>query len=281
MKTGKVKKLILRFVLLSLIYSPIFNAKLEAGIKSDAAQDQFARSLVISGVTLVIGVLSILAYPTIRATFAKTKTQLKPPEKVTFQDVLGLDEVLKEVEEIVNFLKNPHKYHDLGAKIPRGILFEGPPGTGKTLLARALAYESGAYFMHKSGSEFINKYVGAGASNVRNLFDEAKAQTVISQKPVILFIDEIDALGSRKGLEDGGGDREYHQTINEILNQMDGFEKNENIIVIAATNNMSSLDPAILRPGRFDRKIHVPLPDKKGRKEILNYYIAKIELEII
>ena len=195
-------------------------------------------------------------------------------QPITFDDVIGLDEVIEEVYEVVDFLKNPTKYQALGAKIPRGILFEGPPGAGKTMLARALAYEANANFIYKSGSEFVNKYVGVGADTVRNMFLEAKKISIATKKPTIIFVDEIDSIGSREKSYLSGVDA----TINELLNQMDGFFKDDRVIVIAATNSIQSLDTALLRPGRFDRKITVPLPTQDGRKKIFKYYLDKIAL---
>ena len=190
----------------------------------------------------------------------------KPGEeksKVTFADVLGQEEAIKEVYELVDFLKNPAKYNKMGAELPKGLLLEGPPGCGKTLMARAIASEAKCTFIPVSGSQFINKFVGTGADNLRKLFDQARKDA-----PAIIFIDEIDAIGSRERDEN----QEYRHTVNEILNQMDGFNKKDNVVVIAATNFKKSLDPALLRPGRFDKHVHVSLPTKQGRKDILKYY---------
>ena len=182
----------------------------------------------------------------------------------TFNDVAGLDEAKEELEEIVDFLKNPFKYGFAGAKIPKGVLLEGPPGTGKTLLARAVAGEAGVSFISASGSEFIEMFVGVGAQRVRNLFKEAR-----ENKPCVIFIDEIDAVGGRRGYGfNSGGNDEREQTLNQILTNMDGFSKDEGIIVLAATNRADTLDEALKRSGRFDRKINVNLPDLKARKEI-------------
>lgn len=190
--------------------------------------------------------------------------------KATFADVAGADEEKHELEEIVDFLKNPRKYAELGARIPKGVLLMGPPGTGKTLLARAVAGEAGCPFFSISGSDFVEMFVGVGASRVRDLFEEAKKNA-----PCIVFIDEIDAVARRRGTGMGGGHDEREQTLNQMLVEMDGFGINEGIIVMAATNRIDILDPAILRPGRFDRKVVVGRPDVQGRLEILNVHAAK------
>ena len=187
----------------------------------------------------------------------------------TFEDVAGLDEAKEELEEIVDYLKVPLKYAFAGAKIPKGVLLEGPPGTGKTLLARAVAGEAGVAFISASGSEFIEMFVGVGAQRVRNLFEQAK-----QNKPCVIFIDEIDAVGGRRGYGfNSGGNDEREQTLNQILTNMDGFEKSDGIIVLAATNRADTLDPALKRSGRFDRKVQVPLPDLAGRKEISKVHL--------
>jgi cell division protease FtsH len=191
-------------------------------------------------------------------------------KKITFDDVKGQSEAITEISEVVDFLKNPKNYQRLGAEIPRGILLEGPPGCGKTLLAKAAAHEAGCAFIYACGSHFINKYVGTGADNVRKLFAQARAQA-----PAIVFIDEIDALKARKG----DTNEEYHHTLNALLDQLDGFQKNDNIIVIAATNFSKALDPALVRPGRFDRIINVGLPTRQGREEILRLYAKKVLLD--
>ena len=187
--------------------------------------------------------------------------------KVTFDDVAGADEEKEELQEIVNLLKNPQTYHDIGAKIPKGVLLVGPPGTGKTLLAKAVAGEAGVPFYSISGSDFLELYVGVGAARVRDLFDQAKKSA-----PSIIFIDEIDAVGRRRGTGLGGGHDEREQTLNQLLVEMDGFEANESVIVMAATNRRDVLDPALLRPGRFDRQVYVNYPDIKGREEILKVH---------
>tara|TARA_B100001769_G_scaffold260493_1_gene241159 strand:- start:5668 stop:7638 length:1971 start_codon:yes stop_codon:yes gene_type:complete len=188
--------------------------------------------------------------------------------KTTFDDVAGCDEAKYELEEIVDFLKSPTKYYDAGAKIPKGILLEGPPGTGKTLLARAVAGEANVSFIQVSASEFIQMFVGLGASRVRDLFNEAKKNS-----PCVIFIDEIDAVGKKRGTNVAGGNEEREQTLNQILTNMDGFDKTDNIIVLAATNRADVLDSALTRSGRFDRKVKVGLPDKIGRRKILNVHL--------
>ena len=197
----------------------------------------------------------------------KTKAHVQSNLKVRFADVAGAEEEKEELQEVVEFLKTPKKFSDLGARIPRGVLLVGPPGTGKTLFAKAVAGEAGVPFFSVSGSDFVEMYVGVGASRVRDLFDMSK-----KNQPCIIFIDEIDAVGRRRGAGLGGGHDEREQTLNQILVQMDGFETNEGVIVMAATNRADILDPALLRPGRFDRQIHVNLPDVKGREQILKVH---------
>merc|ERR1712100_673200 len=197
----------------------------------------------------------------------------EPSTQVTFSDVAGVDEAKEELTEIVDFLKDPSRYTELGAKIPRGALLIGPPGTGKTLLAKAVAGEAGVPFFSISGSEFVEMFVGVGASRVRDLFDQAKKNA-----PCIVFVDEIDAVGRRRGAGLGGGNDEREQTLNQLLVEMDGFETNEGVILIAATNRPDVLDPALLRPGRFDRQVVVPNPDILGRHKILNVHAKKTVL---
>lgn len=206
--------------------------------------------------------------------FGKSKAKLLQMKgKVTFQDVAGVDEAKNELKELVDFLKDHEKYTSIGAKIPRGCLLVGSPGTGKTLLARAIAGEAGVPFFFISGSDFVEMFVGVGASRVRDMFAEAKRNA-----PCIVFIDEIDAVGRHRGVGIGGGNDEREQTLNQLLVEMDGFEGNEGIIVIAATNREDVLDKALLRPGRFDRQITVQLPDIKGRKEILEVHAKKVKM---
>jgi len=202
-------------------------------------------------------------------TFTQSRAKLVTKEytKVTFKDVAGIDEVLEEVQEIVEYLKNPGKFARLGAKIPKGILLVGPPGTGKTLLARAIAGEAGVPFFSISGSDFVEMFVGVGAARVRDMFQKAKANA-----PCIVFIDELDAVGRKRGAGIGGGHDEREQTLNQLLAEMDGFEGDTGVIVLAATNRPDVLDPALLRPGRFDRKIVVPAPDFHGREAILRVH---------
>jgi len=216
--------------------------------------------------------------------FGKSRAKLHTDDKkrVTFEDVAGADEVKEELEEVVEFLKHPKKFNELGAKIPKGVLLFGPPGTGKTLLARAVAGEAGVPFFSISGSDFVEMFVGVGASRVRDLFEQAKKNA-----PCIVFIDEIDAVGRQRGAGLGGGHDEREQTLNQLLVEMDGFSANEGIIIIAATNRPDILDPALLRPGRFDRQVVVDRPDVVGRKEILQVHVKgkpladDVDLEVL
>ena len=227
---------------------------------------------------LIVGVLLLMLWALLAgranahnpmANFGKARTILGIPDnkKVTFEDVAGADEEKEELQEVVDFLRNPAKYTAIGARIPHGLLLVGPPGTGKTLLARAVAGEADVQFLSISGSDFVEMYVGVGASRVRDLFDQAKKVA-----PAIIFIDEIDAVGRKRGSGLGGGHDEKEQTLNQLLVEMDGFSKNEGVIVLAATNRPDILDPALLRPGRFDRQIHVGRPDVKGREDILKVH---------
>ena len=208
--------------------------------------------------------------------FGKARTVLGVPDgaKVTFQDVAGADEEKEELQEVVDFLRDPDKYKKIGARIPHGLLLVGPPGTGKTLLARAVAGEAEVQFLSISGSDFVEMYVGVGASRVRDLFDQAKKMA-----PAIIFIDEIDAVGRKRGSGLGGGHDEKEQTLNQLLVEMDGFGRNDGVIVLAATNRPDILDPALLRPGRFDRQIYVGTPDSKGREEILKVHAKNKRLD--
>ncbi len=207
--------------------------------------------------------------------FGKSKAKLLTEKqgRVTFDDVAGIDEAKDDLEEIVEFLRNPQKFSRLGGKIPKGALLVGPPGTGKTLLARAVAGEAGVPFFTISGSDFVEMFVGVGASRVRDMFEQAKKNA-----PCIVFIDEIDAVGRSRGVGYGGGNDEREQTLNQLLVEMDGFEANEGIIIVAATNRPDVLDPALLRPGRFDRQVQVPNPDIKGREKILRVHARKVPL---
>merc|ERR1719396_245622 len=211
---------------------------------------------------------------------SKSKIQMEPQTGVTFADVAGADGAKLELTEVVDFLKNPSKYSALGAKIPKGVIMEGPPGTGKTLLARAVAGEAGVPFVSASGSEFVEMFVGVGASRMRDLFGQAKKNA-----SCIIFIDEIDAVGRQRA--GGGGNDEREQTLNQILTEMDGFEGNSGVIVLAATTRADMLDSALVRPGRFDRRVPVDLPDVKGRREILNVHVrgkplaSELDLDII
>ena len=208
--------------------------------------------------------------------FGKSKARMLTEDKnnVTFEDVAGVDEAKEEVGELVEFLQDPSRFQKLGGRIPRGVLMTGSPGTGKTLLARAIAGEAKVPFFTISGSDFVEMFVGVGASRVRDMFEQAKKNA-----PCIIFIDEIDAVGRQRGAGLGGGHDEREQTLNQLLVEMDGFEGNDGVIVIAATNRPDVLDPALLRPGRFDRQVHVPLPDIRGREAILKVHMRKVPLD--
>jgi len=207
--------------------------------------------------------------------FGKARVKLlnERHQKVTFMDVAGIDESKEELQEIIEFLRDPKKFTKLGGRIPKGVLLVGPPGTGKTLLARAIAGEANVPFFSISGSDFVEMFVGVGASRVRDLFIQGKKHA-----PCIIFIDEIDAVGRHRGAGLGGGHDEREQTLNQLLVEMDGFESNEGVIIVAATNRPDVLDPALLRPGRFDRQVVVPRPDVKGMEEILKVHTRKTPL---
>ena len=206
--------------------------------------------------------------------FGKSRARMTSDKDntVTFKDVAGCEEAKEEVAELVEFLRDPGQFRKLGAKIPRGVLLVGSPGTGKTLLARAIAGESQVPFFSISGSDFVEMFVGVGAARVRDMFEQAKKNA-----PCILFVDEVDAVGRQRGAGMGGGNDEREQTLNQLLVEMDGFEENLGVIVIAATNRPDVLDPALLRPGRFDRQVVVPLPDIRGREEILRVHLRKVK----
>ena len=234
---------------------------------------------------LIVGIIILLLWAVLMgrfnssnpmANFGRARTVLGVPDdqKVTFDDVAGADEEKAELQEVVDFLRNPDKFTQIGARIPHGMLLVGPPGTGKTLLARAVAGEADVQFLSISGSDFVEMYVGVGASRVRDLFDQAKKIA-----PAIIFIDEIDAVGRKRGSGLGGGHDEKEQTLNQLLVEMDGFSKNQGVIVMAATNRPDILDPALLRPGRFDRQIHVGRPDVRGREEILKVHARGKKLD--
>jgi cell division protease FtsH len=230
---------------------------------------------------LILGVFWFVMLRQIQGTsnkalsFGKSRARLAPDsaKRVTFKDVAGVDEAKDELKEVIDYLKDPGKYGKLGAKIPKGILLVGPPGTGKTLLARAIAGEAGVPFFSMSGSDFVEMFVGVGASRVRDLFDQGKRHS-----PCIIFIDELDAVGRVRGAGYGGGHDEREQTLNQLLVEMDGFEENAGVIIVAATNRPDVLDPALLRPGRFDRQVVVDIPDIKGREGILKVHTTKIPL---
>ncbi|MFZ4648676.1 MAG: ATP-dependent zinc metalloprotease FtsH [Patescibacteria group bacterium] len=249
-------------------------SKVGITIKEETGMDLFLTSvlpfllpMVLLGVFLFFMLRGMAGANSKAMSFGQSQAKefnLEKKEKVTFKDVAGSKEAKEELAEVVEFLKFPKKFHDLGARIPRGVLLLGGPGTGKTLMARAVAGEAGVPFFHMSGSEFVEMFVGVGASRVRSLFEKAKKTS-----PCIIFIDEIDAVGRRRGTGVGGGHDEREQTLNQILVEMDGFEPTVNVIVIAATNRPDVLDPALLRPGRFDRRVMIDNPDLKDREEIL------------
>ena len=251
------------------------NSKFPSYTLDDVKREGWFTAYVLPSLIIVVLMIVFFTYMNGSAgggsrmmNFGKSHAKLSKDEnKMKFADVAGLDEEKEDLEEIVDFLKNAKKYVDVGARIPKGVILVGPPGTGKTLLAKAIAGEAGVPFFSISGSDFVEMFVGVGASRVRDLFEEAKRNA-----PCIVFIDEIDAVARRRGTGMGGGHDEREQTLNQLLVEMDGFGVNEGIIVLAATNRVDILDPAIMRPGRFDRKIAVGTPDIKGRREILNVH---------
>ena len=254
----------------------LYKWQFEYGVVIDQANPNAGSWVSTAFSVLMLVVVCVVFFLIIRSSmggagkvmsFAKTKARISTNIKVRFTDVAGAEEEKVELAEIVEFLRQPKKFSDLGARTPRGVLLVGPPGTGKTLFAKAVAGEAGVPFFSVSGSDFVEMYVGVGASRVRDLFDMAK-----KNQPCIIFIDEIDAVGRHRGAGLGGGNDEREQTLNQILVQMDGFESNEGVIVMAATNRADILDPALTRPGRFDRQVYVNLPDVKGREQILKVH---------
>ena len=267
--------------------SDLLKSQTESGVLESydfrAESQRSAFELVIP--LLIVGLVLLLIWALLMgrmnshnpmSNFGKARTVLGVPDgaKVTFQDVAGADEEKEELQEVVDFLRDPDKYKKIGARIPHGLLLVGPPGTGKTLLARAVAGEAEVQFLSISGSDFVEMYVGVGASRVRDLFDQAKKMA-----PAIIFIDEIDAVGRKRGSGLGGGHDEKEQTLNQLLVEMDGFGRSDGVIVLAATNRPDILDPALLRPGRFDRQIYVGTPDSKGREEILKVHAKNKRLD--
>ncbi|MEA5093584.1 MAG: ATP-dependent zinc metalloprotease FtsH [Sedimentibacter saalensis] len=286
------------FLFSSSFYDKYLAEKVEAGeitIEGEPvpATPLWVQALPTIGMLVLLGVLWYVFMKQSQGggtgkamSFGKSRAKMvkedDPNKKITFADVAGLDEEKEELSEIVDFLKNPAKFVRLGARIPKGVLLVGPPGTGKTYLSKSVSGEAGVPFFSISGSDFVEMFVGVGASRVRDLFDQAKKNA-----PCIIFIDEIDAVGRRRGAGLGGGNDEREQTLNQLLVEMDGFSGNEGIIIIAATNRPDILDPALMRPGRFDRQVHVGLPDVKAREQILKVHVRKkplsddVDLEVV
>lgn len=269
----------------SSIYEQGLNtdADVEVAVDKESSSGNIVNLLLVSVLPVII-IVAMLLYMMRSAqgqgnqalSFGKSRARLygSQKDKVQFKDIAGSNEAKQDLEEVVEFLKYPKKFEEVGAKIPKGVLLVGPPGTGKTMLARATAGEANAPFFSISGSEFVEMFVGVGASRVRDLFAKAKKNA-----PCIIFIDEIDAVGRRRGSGMGGGHDEREQTLNQILVEMDGFEQGENVIVLAATNRADVLDPALLRPGRFDRRVNIGLPDRKDREAILKTHFSKKPLD--
>jgi cell division protease FtsH len=281
--TGTLKNGV-RFKTYAADYPDLVKELREKGVKITAKPDQrpwYMELLISWGPIIFLVIIWIIFMKQMQTggskalSFGKSRAKLISEKgvKVTFSDVAGIEEAKADVQEIIDFLKDPGKFQKLGGKIPKGVLLVGAPGTGKTLLARAIAGEAGVPFFSISGSDFVEMFVGVGASRVRDLFDQAKKNS-----PCILFIDEIDAVGRHRGAGLGGGHDEREQTLNQLLVEMDGFDPNEGVIVLAATNRPDVLDPALLRPGRFDRQVVVPQPDVKGRLEIIKVHTRKIPL---
>jgi len=268
------------------VVEPVYNTLLEHGITPSFVEEQDdSRWMTLLSMlipVLVIGGIFVWFTRNLQGAngramqFGKSRAKLQEEggRRVTFKDVAGIDESKEELQEIVDFLRDPRKVTRLGGRIPKGVLLMGPPGTGKTLLAKAVAGEAGVPFFSISGSDFVEMFVGVGASRVRDLFEQAKKQA-----PCIIFIDEIDAVGRHRGAGLGGGHDEREQTLNQLLVEMDGFEGNEGVILVAATNRPDVLDPALLRPGRFDRRVTVPAPDVKGREAILGIHTRRIPMD--